>query len=124
MFIAVSRFRKYKTKTILIHSNCKVKIKVILREVFMRRKTRAKIKRVLTIIGAIIGVLLIILGIIWVIKLNQEPEISYDDGITCKNYFTEITINFEKQEVKRDNIETSLEEEFNISTEQSIIAYS
>lgn len=90
----------------------------------MRRKTRAKIKRVLTIIGAIIGVLLIILGIIWVIKLNQEPEISYDDGITCKNYFTEITINFEKQEVKRDNIETSLEEEFNISTEQSIIAYS
>ena len=47
-----------------------------------------------------------------VIKLHKKPEISYDDGLTCKNYFTQITIDIGTKEVKRDNIETSLKEEF------------
>ena len=55
-----------------------------------------------------IAQILLIIAIIIAIKLHQQPEISYDDGITCKNYFTQITINLSNKEVKRDNKETSL----------------
>ena len=90
----------------------------------MRRKTRTKVKKGLIIAGITIGVILLIIGIIIAIKLHQQPEISYDDGITCKNYFTQITINLSNKEVKRDNIETSLKEEFNLSDEEENIAFS
>ena len=90
----------------------------------MRRKTRTKVKKGLIISGITIGVILLIIGIIIAIKLHQQPEISYDDGITCKNYFTQITINLSNKEVKRDNIETSLKEEFNLSNEEENLAFS
>ena len=90
----------------------------------MRRKTRTKVKKGLIIAGITIGVILLIIGIIIAIKLHQQPEISYDDGITCKNYFKQITINLSNKEVKRDNIETSLKEEFNLSDEEENIAFS
>ena len=89
----------------------------------MRRKTRTKVKKGLIIAGITTGVILLIIGIIIVIKLHQQPEISYDDGITCKNYFTQITINLSNKEVKRDNIETSLKEEFNLSDEEENLAF-
>lgn len=90
----------------------------------MRRKTRTKVKKGLIISGITIGVILLIIGIIIAIKLHQQPEISYDDGITCKNYFTQITINLSNKEVKRDNKETSLKEEFNLSDEEENLAFS
>ena len=90
----------------------------------MRRKTRTKVKKGLIISGITIGVILIIIGIIIAIKLHQQPEISYDDGVTCKNYFKQITINLSNKEVKRDNIETSLKEEFNLSNEEENLAFS
>lgn len=90
----------------------------------MRRKTRTKVKKGLIISGITIGVILLIIGIIIAIKLHQQPEISYDDGITCKNYFKQITINLSNKEVKRDNIETSLKEEFNLSNEEENLAFS
>ena len=90
----------------------------------MRRKTRTKVKKGLIIAGSTIGVILLIIAIIIAIKLHQQPEISYDDGITCKNYFTQITINLSNKEVKRDNIETSLKEEFNLSDEEENLAFS
>lgn len=90
----------------------------------MRRKTRTKVKKGLIISGITIGVILIIIGIIIVIKLHQQPEVSYDDGITCKNYFTQITINLSNKEVKRDDIETSLKEEFNLSDDEENLAFS
>ena len=90
----------------------------------MRRKTRTKVKKGLIIAGITIGVILLIIGIIIAIKLHQQPEISYDDGITCKNYFKQITINLSNKEVKRDNIETSLKKEFNLSDEEENLAFS
>lgn len=90
----------------------------------MRRKTRTKVKKGLIIAGITIGVILLIIAIIIAIKLHQQPEISYDDGITCKNYFKQITINLSNKEVKRDNIETSLKEEFNLSDEEENLAFS
>ena len=74
----------------------------------MRRKTRTKVKKGLIITGVIVGIVLIIIGIVLVIKLHKKPEISYDDGLTCKNYFTTITIDLSSKEVKRDNIDSSL----------------
>ena len=90
----------------------------------MRRKTRTKVKKCLIISGIIVGIILIIIGIILLIKLNQKPDISYDDILVGKNYFKQITIDLNTKEVKRDNIETSLKEEFDISEEQENLAFS
>ena len=89
----------------------------------MRRKTRTKVKKGILISGIIVGIVLIIIGIIFVIKLHQRPPISYDDGITCKNYFSKITINMETKEVKRDEIDSSLKEEFDITDEAENMAF-
>ena len=90
----------------------------------MRRKTRTKVKKGLIISGIIVGIILIIIGIILLIKLNQKPDISYDDILVGKNYFKQITIDLNTKEVKIDNIETSLKEEFDISEEQENLAFS
>lgn len=90
----------------------------------MRRKTRAKVKKGIIISGVVIGIILIIIGIILVIKLHEKPEISYDDGLTGKNYFTQITIDLGTKEVKRDNNETTLQEEFNVTDDETNLAFS
>ena len=84
----------------------------------MRRKTRTKVKKGLIIAGIVMAIIAIIVGIIILIEKNKETEISYDDVLVGKNYFKEITINMSTKEVKRDNKNTSLEEEFGISEEQ------
>ena len=89
----------------------------------MRRKTRAKVKKGLIIAGIVLGIILLIILIIWIIKINQKPAISYDDGIVGKNFFTEIKIDLNTKEVKRDNITSSLTEEFDISKEQETLAF-
>ena len=97
--------------------------KVIIREGYMRRKTRTKVKKYLKIVGIIIGVILLIVGIFFAIKLSRRPEISYEDGIIGKNPFIEITIDLANKEVKRDNVDSSLRDEFNITEEQENLAY-
>ena len=89
----------------------------------MRRKTRTKVKKYLKIIGIIVGIILLIIGIIFAIKLSKRPEISYEDGLVGKNPFIEITIDLANKEVKRDNTETSLRDEFDITEEQENLAY-
>lgn len=89
----------------------------------MRRKTRTKVKKYLKIIGIIVGIILLIIGIIFAIKLSRRPEISYEDGLVGKNPFIEITIDLANKEVKRDNTETSLRDEFDITEEQENLAY-
>lgn len=84
----------------------------------MRRKTRAKVGKVLKIVGIIVGIIALILGIILVIHLNKTPEISYDDVLVCKNLFEEITIDLNTKKIKRDSTQTSLAEEFGISKEE------
>ncbi len=90
----------------------------------MRRKTRAKVKRISIIAGIIIGVILLITGVFLIIRFSKKREISYDDSIVCKNYFTTITIDLEKKKVKRDSFNTSLTEEFEITKEQEDLALS
>lgn len=90
----------------------------------MRRKTRSKVKKGIIIAGISISIVLIVLGIVLIIKLNKKPYISYDDGLTSKNYFSQITINLANKEVKRDDKTTSLSEEFEISKEREDLAFS
>ena len=85
----------------------------------MRRKTRTKVKKYVTITSIILGIILLIAGIIFLIKLSKRPTISYRDGLVGKNYFKEITIDLNTKEVRRDNIQSSLVDEFDISEEKA-----
>ena len=85
----------------------------------MRKFQRKKLKKILIISGIVILVIALIVGIIiYINSKNKEEEILYEDTITANHYFTQITIDFANKEVLRDDIETSLQEEFNISEEQ------
>ncbi len=84
----------------------------------MRRKTRTKVKKYLIITGSVIGIILLIIGVIFLVKLTKKPTISYRDGLVDKNYFCEITIDMNTKEVKRDNQNTTLSEEFGVTEEK------
>lgn len=90
----------------------------------MRRKTRSKVKKGAKIIAIIIGIILIIFATILIVKLNKKQDITYEDCLVGKNYFCEITIDLNNKKVKRDNIETTMQEEFGISKEQENLAFS
>lgn len=84
----------------------------------MRNLSRKQINIILI---AIIVVLLIItagVGIALAVKSKENKEVVYEDKIVCKNYFEKITIDLSEKEVKRDTIETTLQEEFGISKEE------
>ena len=89
----------------------------------MRRKTRTKVQKGLKIAGIILGIIILVIGTILLIKLSHGPKISYVDGIVCKNYFKEITIDMKTKKVKRDDIDTSLVEEFGITKEQEELGF-
>ena len=84
----------------------------------MRRKTRTKVKKGIRITFIILATMLLIGGIVFAITLNKKEKKSYDDGIVCKNYFTEIQIDIASKKIKRDKIETTFQEEFDVSKEQ------
>lgn len=90
----------------------------------MRKKTRTKVKKYLKIIGIGLGVILLIIGIIFLVKLTKIPQISYQDKLVCKNYFCEIAIDLNTKQVKRDNIQSSLVEEFGITGDKANSVFS
>ena len=85
----------------------------------MRKKTRTKVKKYITIVSIVLGIILLILGVIFLVKLTKRPTITYKDGLVGKNYFKEITINLSTKEVKRDDKESSLTNEFDITEEKA-----
>lgn len=89
----------------------------------MRRKTRTKMQNILKIVIIVTGIILLIAGISLLVILSKGPKISYQDGIICKNYFIEITIDMKTKKVKRDEIDTSLAEEFGITQEQEELGF-
>ena len=90
----------------------------------MRRKTRTKVKKYLIISSIIIGIILIIALIFFIIKINQKPEISYDDKIVAKSYFSEIKVDFNNKKVTKDKKKVLLSEILNITKEQEEMAFS
>lgn len=90
----------------------------------MRKKTRTKVKKYLKITGIIVGVILFIIGIIFLVKLARLPQTTYQDKLACKNYFCEIVIDLNTKKVTRDNIQSSLVEEFGISGDKANTLFS
>ena len=85
----------------------------------MREYQRRKLNKILIVTTIILIFLSVIIGsIIYINSKNKEQTTLYEDTVICNNYFNEIIINFEKKEVKRDEIRTTLQKEFNITEEQ------
>ena len=81
---------------------------------------RAKLNKILLIVVIVLVVIAIIAITFYVISNNKKQEkINYEDTIIGKNYFSEIIIDLESKNVKRDNKETTLQEEFGISEEHT-----
>ncbi len=79
---------------------------------------RHNINKILIIVAIVLVVIAIVSVITIIILKNQKQEISYKDTITNKNYFSQITINLNTKEVKRDEEETTMTQEFDISEEK------
>lgn len=90
----------------------------------MRRKTRKKITKGIIISSIILAVILLLFAIVFVVNKTKKVKKSYDDGIVCKNLFTEITIDVASKKVKRDNFDTTFNDEFDVSKEQEDLAFS
>ena len=90
----------------------------------MKRKTRTKVKKILMITGIIIGIIILFVGVFFIRKMNKQEEVSYEDGIVCKNFFNEIEIDISSRKVLRDKKETNLMEEFEISEQQENTLFS
>ena len=85
----------------------------------MKKLFEKKLNIVLIIVLIILIAVTIVAGVIW--KKTTAPlkeEVSYDDKLTCKNYFESIAINLDVKKMKRDGIDTTLKEEFGISDEE------
>ena len=83
----------------------------------MNQYKRAKLNKILIIVTIIIVLVLIIALISYsaIKNKNDKERLNYNDSIICKNYYEEITIDTENKKVKRDQIETTLQQEFDIS---------
>ena len=84
----------------------------------MRKLTRKQINIILIVIIVVLLIITAGVGIALAVKSKENKEVVYEDKIVCKNYFEKITIDLSEKEVKRDTIETTLQEEFGISKEE------
>lgn len=84
----------------------------------MRNLSRKQINTILIVIIVILLIITAGVGIALAVKSKENKEVVYEDKIVCKNYFEKITIDLSEKEVKRDTIETTLQEEFGISKEE------
>ena len=76
---------------------------------------RAKLNKILLITAIVLVIIGAIATGIYVMANNSKKnQINYEDTVTAKNYFTKITIDRETRKVKRDEIDTTLKEEFDI----------
>ncbi len=86
----------------------------------MNQYKRAKLNKILIIIAAVLVVISIAVVVTYgVISSKKNQSIDYNDTIIGKNYYVEITIDTENKKVKRDTIDTTLQEEFGISDSQA-----
>lgn len=87
----------------------------------MNQYKRAKLNKILIIVASVLVVIAIIATSFYIALRNKKDEniIDYEDTIVGKNYFVDITINLENKQIKRDETETTLQEEFDIDDNQA-----
>lgn len=83
----------------------------------MNSYKRAKLNKILIIVTAILVLLAIICIVAYsiVTSKKQENDLDFKDTIIGKNYYVDITVDTETKKVKRDQFDSSLQEEFGIS---------
>ena len=83
----------------------------------MNSYKRAKLNKILIIVTAILVLLAIICIVAYsiVASKKQENDLDFKDTIIGKNYYVDITVDTETKKVKRDQFDSSLQEEFGIS---------
>ena len=89
----------------------------------MDQYKRAKLNKILIIMAIVLVVVAIVIVVTYgVISSNSKnKKIDLTDTVVGKNYYKEITIDTENKKVKRDQIDTTLQEEFGISDDQAEI---
>ena len=82
----------------------------------MNQYQRAKLNKILIITAGVLVVIAIIATIFYIVMRNERKteKINYDDTVIGKNYFVDITIDTETKKVKRDQTDTTLQQEFGI----------
>ena len=83
----------------------------------MNSYKRAKLNKILIIVTAILVLLAIICIVAYsiVASKKQENDLDFKDTIIGKNYYVDIIVDTETKKVKRDQFDSSLQEEFGIS---------
>ena len=83
----------------------------------MNQYKRAKLNKILIIVAVILVVIATAVVVTYAVISSKKntQKIDYNDTIIGKNYYVEITIDTENKKVKRDQIDTTLQEEFGIS---------
>ena len=81
---------------------------------------RTKLNKILLIVASVMVVLATGIAILlfWA-KEDKVEQPTYEDTIVCKHRFEEITIDLNSKTVKRDDKDTTLQEEFGIPNEQA-----
>ena len=85
----------------------------------MHYKNNRKKRKIIIISIIAVVIIALIIGIVLFLFLKKKNNvIKYEDKIINKNFFNQIEINFETKKVKRDNRETSLREEFEMTEDK------
>lgn len=93
----------------------------------MNQYQRAKLNKILIIVSVALGVLAIVATSFYIVLKNKrnKEKINYEDTVIGKNYYIDIVIDTENKKVKRDQKETTLQEEFGINPSKAeIMLYS
>ena len=87
----------------------------------MNEYKRAKLNKILIIVAVVLVVIAIAVAVTYVSisGKRRKQKIDYNDTVIGKNYYVEITIDTENKKVKRDQIDTTLQQEFGISDNQA-----
>lgn len=87
----------------------------------MNEYKRAKLNKILIIVAVVLVVIAIAVAVTYVLisGKRRKQKIDYNDTVIGKNYYVEITIDTENKKVKRDQIDTTLQQEFGISDNQA-----
>ena len=83
----------------------------------MNEYKRAKLNKILIILAIVLITIAILAVVIYSIAIgnSKKEDNNFTDTIIGKNYYVDITIDTETKKVKRDQIDTSLQEEFEMN---------
>ncbi len=82
------------------------------------------LNKTLITIAISLGIIAIVAVIIFAIISNRQDKILYEDKVISKNFFEEITVNFNTKETNRDGIKGTFKDEFEIDETQENLIFS